>query len=99
MNDMRLQIIGKLCQNYRKKLNVKQIEVALETGYSLENVSAFENGRNNNANIYNWYVQKGFTYTRKEYDEIFDNLLDDFCGVPNDDKAIEEYNKLKKGEL
>lgn len=52
----------------RKKAKVKQSQVARELGYSLENISAFENGRNNNAEILLYYIKKGWI----EYEFIRD---------------------------
>ena len=52
----------------RKKAKVKQSQVAKELGYSLENISAFENGRNNNAEILLYYIKKGWI----DYDRVSD---------------------------
>lgn len=51
--------IGQRCKEFRESLGVLQSDVAAETGYSKENVSAFETGRNNNARILLWYIEKG----------------------------------------
>lgn len=51
--------IGKACQCYRKKIGKTQREVAEDTHYSVENISAFENGRTNNFRILLWYVAHG----------------------------------------
>lgn len=60
-NDI-LKTLGAACQYYRTEaLNRKQIDVSRETNYSIENVSSFENGRNNNAMIFLWYVNHGFS--------------------------------------
>lgn len=40
-------------------MGVYQKDVAEATGYSLENVSAFEAGRNDNLRIFLWYIQHG----------------------------------------
>lgn len=64
----KLKEIGEHCKKFRVFLGYKQSNVAYETGYSKENVSSFECGRNNNAIIYNWYVEHG---------------LVDFVGVVN----------------
>ena len=55
-----LSLIGKACKDFRSSLGILQSEVAHDTGYSIENVSKFENGNNNNLKIFMWYVQKGF---------------------------------------
>ena len=51
--------IGKACQRYRKNIGKTQREVAEATHYSVENISAFENGRTNNFRILLWYVANG----------------------------------------
>ena len=51
---------GKICARFRSDvLLMTQENVALELDYSQENISAFENGRNNNFLILEWYVKKG----------------------------------------
>ena len=65
---MDLKTIGTNCKAFREKIGYLQSDVAKQTGYSKENVSAFENGRNNNATIYNWYVQMGL------YDETIEGV-------------------------
>lgn len=56
---MTLKEIGKRCKEHREQLGKCQFDVAFETGYSKENVSAFECGRNNNAIIFKWYIEHG----------------------------------------
>ena len=60
-----LSLIGKACKDFRVSLGILQSEVAHDTGYSIENVSKFEHGKNNNLRIFMWYVQKGFHYDEK----------------------------------
>lgn len=50
----------KRLKKFRQSIGYKQIDVANELGYSLENISKFENGKNNNLKIYLWYVEKGY---------------------------------------
>lgn len=57
-----LSLIGKKCKEFRISIGLLQSDVAADTGYSIENVSKFENGNNNNLKIFMWYVQKGFHY-------------------------------------
>lgn len=57
-----LQVIGKRCKEYRQSINRYQFDVAQDTGYSVENISSFENGRNDNARILLWYVEHGMTF-------------------------------------
>lgn len=52
--------IGKACQAFRISIGKKQSDVASDLGFSGENISAFENGRNHNMMIFLWYIEKGF---------------------------------------
>lgn len=63
--------LGKICKEYRESLGLLQSDVANDTGYSKETVSAFECGRCNNAVILYWYVKHGFGIyeTRRVIDE------------------------------
>lgn len=54
-----LSLIGNKCKEYRLSLGILQSEVAKDTGYSIENISKFENGNNNNMKILLWYIGKG----------------------------------------
>lgn len=55
--------IGGKCRQYRKRvLKTDLREVANSVGYSRENVSAFESGRNANSLILLWYLSKGMTF-------------------------------------
>ena len=54
-----LKTLGNRCKQHRISIGVYQKDVAEATGYSLENVSAFEAGRNDNLRIFIWYVQHG----------------------------------------
>lgn len=52
--------IGEYCKCFRiNELNLTQFDVAKQLGYSKENISSFENGRNDNVVIFLWYVNKG----------------------------------------
>lgn len=55
----RLKEIGKKCKEYRIKAGYKQIDIARDLGFSMENISAFETGRNDNALILLWYISHG----------------------------------------
>lgn len=57
-----LKYIGKKCKEYRVNAGYYQYNVSHDTGYSIENVSSFENGRNDNARILLWYFERGMTY-------------------------------------
>lgn len=54
-----LRDIGKSCKRYRIEHGFYQSDVAKETGYSTENISSFETGRNDNARILLWYFTHG----------------------------------------
>lgn len=56
-----LKNLGLKCKKFRVSLGVLQSDVANDTGYSLENISAFETGRNDNARILLWYFMHGMT--------------------------------------
>lgn len=55
-----LKELGSACQRLRELLGASQIDIANETGYSKETISAFETGRNNNARVLLWYIRHGF---------------------------------------
>lgn len=74
-----LKTITGACKRYRNDLGVTQLEVAYETHYSVENISAFENGRNDSLMIFLWYLQNGFTMRDVElYVEERKNFMDGF---------------------
>lgn len=49
------------CQSYRMEHGYTQADVAKDLGCSIENVSAFENSRNDNFLNFLWYICKGMT--------------------------------------
>ena len=51
--------MGKRCKKYRIEHGFYQSDVAKETGDSVENISSFETGRNDNARILLWYFVHG----------------------------------------
>lgn len=57
-----LREIGQKCKQYRMDRGYFQIDIARDTGYSVENISAFETGRNDNARILLWYFAHGMQY-------------------------------------
>ena len=62
--------VGLNCQTFRKsKTNYSQPMVAKELGFSVENISSFENSRNDNYYILLWYLRKGMSIT-----ELFEGL-------------------------
>lgn len=57
---MDMQKLGRMCKTYRKHtLKTSQCEVAKDIGVTGQNVSAFERGKNNNARILLWYIERG----------------------------------------
>lgn len=54
-----LSELGRRCKEFRVEHGYHQIDVAIDTGYSVENISAFETGRNDNARILLWYFSHG----------------------------------------
>ena len=54
-----LKALGRHCKILRRTLDIKQTQVAIETGYSIKTISAFENGHTNNALILLWYLNHG----------------------------------------
>ena len=54
-----LHEMGQRCKKFRIEHSFYQADVAFDTGYSTENISAFENGRNDNARILLWYLSHG----------------------------------------
>lgn len=62
--------VGLNCQKFRKsKTSYSQPMVAKELGFSVENISSFENSRNDNYYILLWYLRKGMSIT-----ELFEGL-------------------------
>lgn len=60
--DINLKDIGLRCKKYRVEHGYYQYDVAADTGYSVENISAFETGRNDNSRILMWYFEHGMSY-------------------------------------
>lgn len=58
----KLELVGDVCREFRKEQGYYQMNVANDLGYSLENISAFENGRNDNLRILLWYIAHGLTF-------------------------------------
>lgn len=58
-----MSFIGARCRRYRRNvLKIELQDVANTLGYSRENISAFESGRNDNSLILLWYLSQGLTY-------------------------------------
>lgn len=53
-----LKTMGAACRQVRQELGYQQMDVAVDTGYSVENVCTFEAGGNNNAILLSWYMNK-----------------------------------------
>lgn len=58
-------MIGKLCQEFRKYKGITQKEVAEDLGYTIANISKFENNKNNNYDILLWYIKNGLDLNNK----------------------------------
>lgn len=57
--------IGKACREWRMLHSPYTLnDISKATGYSNQNISAFEHGRNNSAVLLLWYVANGFDVTR-----------------------------------
>ena len=83
------------CKAFREKRGVRLVDVARDTGYSVQNISAFEHGRTSNASIYNYYLNhivdcKELVYKDSDSvvvvcDEVPDFIIEQFerseCGV------------------
>lgn len=54
-----MKCLGHVCKCFRRSIDKRLSDVAREVGTTFQNVSAFERGRNNNANIFVWYVRHG----------------------------------------
>lgn len=59
---MTLKTLGSECEKFRKEKNITRAQVARELGMSVANIYSFENGNNDSAYIYDWYIYNGFTY-------------------------------------
>ena len=56
-----LKDLGLSCKIFRLSRGYYQRDVAEDTGYTVENISAFECGRNDNSRILLWYISHGMT--------------------------------------
>lgn len=56
--------LGVYCGDFRRSQGATQISVAVDTGYSVETISSFECGRNNNLTIFLWYVVHGLDVSK-----------------------------------
>ena len=64
-----LKVLGLRCKRLRKSLSKTQLDVANDTGYSFKSISAFENGRVNNAIILLWYINHGLEGSERNGDK------------------------------
>lgn len=55
-----LKIVGRSCRRWRRSMDYKISQIANETGYSPSLIQYFEQGMNNNAVVFLWYVGHGF---------------------------------------
>lgn len=56
MKQYNMTVIGAVCRRARRRRDFTQKQVADMTGYSVENICAFEKGRNSNARLLLWYM-------------------------------------------
>lgn len=56
MREYNMITIGRLCRRARRRRDLTQKQVAECTGYSVENICAFEKGRNSNSRLLIWYL-------------------------------------------
>lgn len=71
-----LREMGRRCKQFRIDRGYYQTHVAADTGYSVENISSFETGRNDNARILLWYFERGM---KPEY--LFEGGLNNGKGL------------------
>lgn len=53
-----LRKLGVICGDHRRKIGYTQLKAAIDLGYTPENISAFECGRNDSVKIFLWYLEK-----------------------------------------
>ena len=71
-----LREMGRRCKQFRVDRGYYQTDVAADTGYSVENISSFETGRNDNARILLWYFERG-----KKPEYLFERGLNNGKGL------------------
>ena len=59
MTSINLRVLGQNCKKFRMYHGFYQTDVSNDTGYSKENISSFETGRNDNLRILIWYLEHG----------------------------------------
>ena len=70
---LNMNIVGERCRRYRRRILKSELkEVATDVGYSVENVCAFEHGRNDNTLIFIWYLSKGLTINQIMGDDVIE---------------------------
>lgn len=55
-----LKTIGHAASEWRREHGIRQLDIAIELGTTFTNISAFERGKNDSANILLWYILHGF---------------------------------------
>jgi len=60
--------VCRMCKRVRRQKHMTQKQVAEKTGYTPKTISAFENGRVNNAYILLWYLDNGLLKYIREGD-------------------------------
>ena len=68
-----LVVVGKRCAEYRRKvLRTTQRDISRDLGSSVENISAFERGINDNSLIFLWYLSHGLTISQIMGDDLIE---------------------------
>lgn len=65
-----LASLGEYCRMTRKNKGLTQDDVAQDTGFTQQNISAFERGENNNAMLLLWYIKYGLMDVLKKWGEL-----------------------------
>lgn len=81
-----IESIGRSCRIWRNTMGYSIAQVIKETGYTASTITLFEQGKNNNAVLFLWYIARGFNperdfidldspITKQSATRVFDNYL------------------------
>ena len=65
-----LASLGEYCRMTRKNKGLTQYDVARDTEFTQQNISAFERGENNNAVLLLWYIKHGLLEVLEKWGEL-----------------------------
>lgn len=65
-----LASLGEYCRMARRNKGLNQYDVAQDTGFTQQNISAFERGENNNALLLLWYIKHGLLEVLEKWGEL-----------------------------